>query len=403
MNELQKQPDAENIDGSTVSTSQEDNAVKGGFIRSDLFVMLCLYFGVLMIHILMLQCATIFNLTPDEYSVAAIGAYLNGYDWSSTVSTGGYYGYLLGILYTPVYILTEDPYLQYKLMLTINGMIMSFAPVIIYYLGRRAFDIKKGAAILFSLICGMYPCYMLLTKFTWNETTCNILPWVFILIMFKADRCENTVKKQIWSALGGLTLIAGYATHGRMLALLAAGVAIVLVARFFMKKRIFCLSGFFASFGAGVILDYLLKEYFQNVLWLSEALDKTPGNTIETTLGRIAAADAEAIGNFFKTLLGHLFYFISATWGFGAICIVIIIACAFMFIRNRVKKQEDYLCDNDAVLAIFAFLLMGAAFAVSVIFKCTSSVIDISGNILSPLNARTGIFIFSKFIFAPLS
>ena len=32
MNELQKQPDAENIDGSTVSTSQEDNAVKGGKI-----------------------------------------------------------------------------------------------------------------------------------------------------------------------------------------------------------------------------------------------------------------------------------------------------------------------------------------------------------------------------------
>lgn len=359
---------------------------KSGFVHTDRLVMLCLYFGTLIIHILLSLCATIFNLTPDEYSVAAIGAYLNGYDWSSTVSTGGYYGYFQGLFYAPVFLLTDDPYLQYKMMLGVNGIIMSFAPVICYYLGRSAFELKKGAAVLFSLICGLYPCYMLLTKFTWNETTCNILPWVFMLLMYKALGCKSTAKKQILSVLGGLTLVAGYATHGRMLALLAAGVATVLIVYFTMKKRVFCFTGFFASFGVGVVLDYLLKEHFQNVLWLSEALDKTPGNTLETTLGRVVGAGAETIGNFFKTLLGHLFYFISATWGFGAICIVLIIACVFMFFKRRadiaraVKEKRDaaeaYLCDNDAILEIFALLVMGAVFVVSVVFKCTSSVIS---------------------------
>ena len=359
---------------------------KGGFFHKDMFVMLCLYIVTLVIHVLMAQCATIFNMTPDEYSVAAVGAYLNGYDWSSTVSTGGYYGYLQGVLYAPVFWLTDDGYLQYKLMLVINGIIMSFAPVICYYLGRRAFDLKKGASVLFSIICGLYPCYMLLTKFTWNETTCNILPWIFLLLMYKAIECTSLWKKQLLSVLGGLTLVAGYATHGRMLALLAAGVVTVLVVFFLMKRKIFCFSGFFASFGIGVVLDYLLKEFFQNKLWLAEALDKTPGNTIETTLGRISEATGETIGNFFKTLLGHLFYFISATWGFGAICIVIIIACAFMFIKRRANNisaskkgggvQEEYLSDNDAILALFSFLMMGAVFLVSVVFKCTSSVID---------------------------
>ncbi len=359
-----------------IEADDKQEEPKSGFIHSNLFVMLCLYFGTLLIHVLMAQCATIFNLTPDEYSVAAVGAYLNGYDWSSTVSTGGYYGYLQGILYAPVYFICSDPYMQYKLMLVINGMLMSFAPVIIFYLGRNAFSLKKGTAALFAFICGLYPCYMLLTKFTWNETTCNILPWVFILLMYKAMDCDSTAKKQIFSVLGGLTLVAGYATHGRMLALLAAGVVTVLVVYFFMKKKIFCFTGFFASFGVGVLADYALKEFFQNALWLSEALDKTPGNTIESTLGRITSADAETIANFFKTLIGHLFYFICSTWGFGAICIVVIISCAFMFIRNRVKKLDDYICDKEAILSIFAFFVMGAAFLVSVVFKCTSSVID---------------------------
>ena len=347
------------------------------FLSTDFFVMLCLYVGTLIVHILMTQCATIFNMTPDEYSVTAVGAYLNGLDWSSTVSTGGYYGYFQGLFYAPVFVVTDDPYLRYKLMLAVNGALMSFAPVIIYYLGRKAFGVSKGASVLFSVICGLYPCYMLLTKFTWNETACNIIPWVFILLMYKGWECTDTKKKQLFSVLGGLTLVAGYATHGRMLALAAAGVVTIVVVFLLMKKKVFCFSGFFISIGAGVTADYFVKEFFQNALWLSEALNKTPGNTIESTIGRVTGATAETIGNFFKTLLGHLFYFISATWGFGAICIVIITCCAFIFIRQRVRKAaEEYISENDAVLSIFAFLVMGAAFTVSVVFKCTSSLIE---------------------------
>ena len=57
-----------------------------------------------------------------------------------------------------------------------------------------------------------------------------------------------------------------------------------------------------------------------------------------------------------------------------------------MFLKRRIgniaankagrEAAEEYLADNDALLAVFAFLIMGAAFAVSVLFKCTSSVID---------------------------
>ncbi len=361
----------------------KDTNTKTSFIKTDAFVMLCLYFGVFLIHSLMSICITIFNLTPDEYSVAAIAAYINGYDWSSTVSTGGYYGYFQGLFYTPVFLLTDDPYVQYKLMVGINSVFMSFAPVIIYYLSRKVFDVSKAPAILFSAICGLYPCYMLLTKYTWNETLCNILPWVFLLVAYKALASENKLHKQIFSVLGGLILVAGYATHGRMLALMAGGIVTVLIAFFFMKKKIFAFTGFFASIAVGFVGDTLLKNFFQDKLWLVSELDKTPTNTIEKMLSRIFEMDGETIGNLFRTLIGHFFYFICSTWGFGSICVILIIAAIVMYFKKNaeIKKSPQkapaaYLSDNEAILAIFTFLVMGAVFVVSVAFKATSTVLD---------------------------
>ena len=41
-------------------------------------------------------------------------------------------------------------------------------------------------------------------------------------------------------------------------------------------------------------------------------------------LGRISNIDGEKLAHFPQTLFGHFFYFLSSTWGFGAICIVLI-------------------------------------------------------------------------------
>lgn len=367
------------------NTSRTADSTAMRLLHSDGLVMICLYAAALVIHTLMAQCVTIFNLTPDEYSVTAIAAYANGFDWSSTVSTGGYYGYFQGLLYTPIFRLTDDPYLRYKLMVILNGAVMSLAPVIIYYLSRKSFGIGKPSSALFAAVCGLYPCYMLLTKFTWNETMCNILPWIFLLLAYKALSCTETVKKQVFSALGGLTLVAAYATHGRMLALLAAGVVLVIVAFFVMKKRIFCFTGFSISIAVAFIGDKLLKSYFQNALWLTGETGSAPANTIEKMTSRLSGIDGDMIADFFKALIGHLFYFISSTWGFGAICMVLIIAGVVFYIKRRcditdcVKEgkdaPEDYLPANDAVMTIFTLLVMAAVFVVSVAFKGSSNVL----------------------------
>ena len=81
-----------------------------GLLKSDAFIMLVIYSAALTLHMLITGAATIFNLTPDEYSVTAIAAYINGLDWSPTVSTGGYYGYFQSLFYVPVFWITDDPY-----------------------------------------------------------------------------------------------------------------------------------------------------------------------------------------------------------------------------------------------------------------------------------------------------
>lgn len=352
----------------------------------DAAVMAALYAAALTLHLLMTRAATIFNLTPDEYSVTAIAAYLNGLDWSPTVSTGGYYGYFQSLFYVPVFWITDDPYLRYRLMLAVNGVLMSFIPVIAYWLTRRAFEVKKPAAAVFSLICGMYPSYMLLTNFTWNETMCGLLPWVFLLLLYKAYDCENTIKKQALSCLGGLTLAAAYAAHGRMLALAAAGVVLELVVFFSMKRtRLFCFSGFFGGTVVGLFADKLLKRFFQRALWNVGGGRSAPINTIEKMLPQLFGEDGKfSVGRFFKTLIGHFFYFFSSTWGFGAVCVIAVIAAIVLYYRRRNRalaedtnpEKTPFIGDKTAVLCWFSLLAVGAAFAVSVLFKSTSSLFD---------------------------
>ncbi len=364
-------------------------------VKADAAVMIFIYIGTLLLHTLMAQCTTIFNLTPDEYSVSAIAAYMSGYDWSSTVSLSGYYGYLQGLLYTPVFFLTDDPYLRYDLMIGINSLIVSFIPVIAYYLSRRTFSLNKDTSLVFSLICGLYPCYMLLTKYTWNESLCDIMPWLFLLTAFKALDSKG-FKKQLLSVLGALVLVAGYASHGRMLALLVGGTALVLIAFLVIKKTIFGFAAFFSSLCIGFIADFFAKDYFQNALWLLDEAGGAPTNTIENSLSRIFTAGSDFFINFLKTLIGHFFYFISSTWGFGAICIVMIIAAVFMYFRRRAVSGSDaYISDSDAMLAIFALASTAAVFVISVLFKCTSD----------SLEARCDTLIYGRYteVFTPIA
>lgn len=395
--------------------------------KADYIIIPALYAVTLVIHILMTLCTTIFNLTPDEYSVTAVAALANGYNWHDTVCTGGYYGYFQSIFYIPVFGMTDDPYMRYRIMLIINGVLVSFVPVIAYWISSREFGIKRLFSVLFALICGWYPAYMLLTKYTWNESMCILLMWVFALLIFRGLSSSGKVSKQIFSVLGGLTLAAAYATHGRMLALLAAGIVLQLVVFFSMRKtRIFCFTGFFGAAALGFAGDYFIKHSIQSVLWRIDD-GVTPTNTIEKMLSRLfqvgegGAGLAEGVSgeNFLNTLVGHLFYFISSTWGFGAICIAAVVSAIVLYYRKRPKKSEPAIAEQSAesgmpidkktaIFMWFALLAMGAIFVVSVCFKATSTLLTERGDtmiygryteIFYPIAILAGLTVIYKNIF----
>lgn len=375
----------------------EESSQKRG-AKADIIIMPALYAATLVIHILMTLCTTIFNLTPDEYSVTAVAALANGYNWHDTVCTGGYYGYFQSLFYIPVFGMTEDPYMRYRIMLIINGALVSLVPVIAYWISSRDLGIGRGFSVLFALICGWYPAYMLLTKYTWNETMCILLIWVFALLIFRGMSAGGRVSKQVYSVLGGLTLVAAYATHGRMLALVAAGAVLQLVVFFSMRKtRVFCFTGFFGALVLGITGDYFIKHRIQSILWRVDD-GVTPTNTIEKMLSKLfevgegGAGFAEGVSgeNFLNTLIGHLFYFISSTWGFGAICIVAVISAIILYYRKRPKKsalaaeqsaESGMPIDKKtAVFMWFTLFAMGAIFVVSVCFKATSTLLTERGD-----------------------
>ena len=51
---------------------------RASVLLTDGFLMLALYIVALVIHVLMTQVTTMFNLTPDEYAVTGVAAWANG-------------------------------------------------------------------------------------------------------------------------------------------------------------------------------------------------------------------------------------------------------------------------------------------------------------------------------------
>lgn len=339
--------------------------------------MLILYIGAVGVHVALALPLTIFNVTPDEYSVTAIAAFLNDENWSSTVSQGGYYGYFQGLFYTPFFAIIKDPLARYKACLIVNGVLISFAVPISYYLSKRIGKVSDFNAVVFAIICGMYPSYVLLTKFTWNETIVGLLPWVFMLLVFLGLDAQSKPKKYIYSALGAFSLVAAYASHGRMLALVAAGIILVVVARLFMKRKIFNLPVFFSSFAVAFVIDKLLKRFFQNELWLVDETGKSLTNTLGKMYTRLDKLfTAEGFGKFVKTIIGHVYYFFGSTYGLGALAVIAIITALCVYFYRKKKKLPSAVSDEDAILGLFSALTIAAAVVVSSLFKFASTLME---------------------------
>ena len=152
------------------------------FSFGDRGVMFILFACSVVMHALLAMIPELPAVQPDEIGTASIAAFYSGRDWSGIMSrVGYYYGYIQAIFYAPLFpIFGGNPLALYKAMLVVNGIIISFIPLLAYHLASKLGVNKVWQKIVIAFCSGLYITYVAHSKFIWNEAICSLLPWLLI-------------------------------------------------------------------------------------------------------------------------------------------------------------------------------------------------------------------------------
>lgn len=350
----------------------------------DRGVMFIMFAANVVMHSLLAMCMELPAVNPDEIGVASVAAFYSGKDWSALMGqVSYYYGYVQALFYAPLFLIFKNPYALYKACLVMNGVLISFVPLIAYHIAGRV-GVKKVWQKLFAAICsGCYITYIAHSKFMWNETICSLLPWVLLWVIFQAVDCKKASSRCIWSAAAGLICAVCYAAHSRLLAVVIAFVMTLLIVRIFMKRVILVLPVFFPVMIGGFVGEHFCKKLIQQLVWNGNA----SGNTMESEFDRVLGLfEKGGPDRFFSALFGHLYTFVTSTAGVGALAIALFFLMAIVYIGEWRTGRKKEIIDNVEVftpaehkfsarmmaLGIYAFLTVGGSMALSVLFKFNS-------------------------------
>ena len=355
----------------------------------DRGVMFVMFAVSVVTHSLLAMCMELPAVNPDEIGVASVAAFYSGRDWSALMGqVGYYYGYVQAIFYAPLFLLFNNSYALYKACLVMNGVLISFIPLIAYNIASRLGINSVWKKLVIAFCCGNYISYIAHSKFIWNEAICSLLPWVLLWVMFMAMGSKNAAARIAWSAAAGLLCAVCYGAHSRLLAVVVAFVLTLVIVRISMNRRILVLPVFFPALIAGFVSEHFARKAIQQAVWNGKA----SGNTLEAELDRVFGLFEEGgLGRFVSTLFGHLYTFATSTAGLGAVAFVVFFLLIFVRIREWRQNLGGTLVDGVkvyepatkhtysarlTVLGIYAFLAVGGSMLLSVLFKFNSGQID---------------------------
>lgn len=344
-------------------------------------VKLLLYLVFFALHMAISSASYLPSIDPNEFTAAALANMFTGTDWTAAMSRSDYfYGFLQSLLYIPAVLITKDPFIQYHIMIGINALVMSFVPVFAYSCSRMM-GLEKTLHSLFAAVCcGGWMTYMIHSSFIWNETMAIFLPWLAFWLLLRADRAAKNSTKSLLSILLGLVAAISYCAHQRLFALILALAVTVILLRAVFRRKIVNIPAFFITLGLLLPLAVMANYLVQARLWGTE--DPTLlQNTAEHFFVRLPSMlESAGIGRFFTSLLSQLFYFISASWGLGALGISFLVGSLVSYISFRRKngKKARPKASPVTVMMTFTFLLTLFMLFISVCYRFAADNFDTS-------------------------
>ncbi|MEU3568545.1 hypothetical protein AB0E96_08980 [Kitasatospora sp. NPDC036755] len=288
------------------------------------------------------------SVHADEDSYLVIARVLAGRPTTEmpvgVVIPGGY-----PLLISPALRIADNPATAYHLIMGINALLNALVFPLAVAAARRV-GLSRPHAYLVGTAVALVPPVVFYSQFVMSDTVLPVLLLAWLIAMHAWLSPGTTRRRALYAA--GMGLAAGYtmATHDRggvVVALTALVLVVVLATGW--APRLATLAGA-GGLGVSYLGSKLLAAFVENQF--KDVPPSTVGNKVFENL-----EDSKYIGTIIARTFGQLWYFMTSTYGFGAIALVL---CAVVVFRRRYTVAERVVAFT-MVAMLFGTALASAA------------------------------------------
>ncbi|MCX4691577.1 hypothetical protein [Streptomyces sp. NBC_01408] len=278
--------------------------------------------------------------SPDEQMYLVMARIMAGRPtteiFRNQVIPGGY-----SLLISPALRITQDPVYAYHLVMGINALI-SCALLLVAYWAMRRLNVSRPVSYVVATAAVLAPPVVFYSQFAMADTPLPVLVLLW-LIGLHGLLSEGSRRRRIRFGLLA-AFAAGYCllTHDRGGVIVAlTGVVLLVTLALKWAPRI-------ASLLALSVLAAMFAGKQLMTAWLISRIDgATPsevGNAVFETL-----LNPNLMRRTLMRVIGHLWYFMTSTWGLGALALVV---CVYAVFSSRFTRA-------DRVVAFVMVALLG--------------------------------------------
>ena len=299
------------------------------------------------------------RLYPDDIGVLMGAAHLAGLNWSGISDFVGYYGQAYYIIFTPLFLITNNPYIIFITIQLVSVVLTGLTGVIIYRCSVLYFRLNDDIyTILLSALCTTF--ISVAPGTLSNEIALQPVVWVICLLLMRLFNEEKRKKRIALTILLVIALSFSLLLHTRFIALVLV-IAVVAVLFFLLfRKWVVEPLVFYPLIVFGYIGTEWIKNTLTNLLWGGKVASEVLNASMDVFLD---VSRITSIYTIIRVIISNIYTLIIATHGIAAVVLVLAASLLFQIVKNirkdRKGKRMEIPLEQLFVFIVFGLCIIG--------------------------------------------
>lgn len=318
--------------------------------ESMLILILCLGF-----NLLSFLCPITMRTVSDNLGIFTGAVRLAGYAWETFESASHYYGQGYYILFAPLFMLTENPFIIWGTIITVNAVVRALAGCMAYTISYKYLNLGRGISVGMAFLSQMFIAANSILRPN-NETPLFFVVWLCALCVVRLLAAREKRTQIVRTIVLVAVLSYGLLIHTRVWMLFVCTLGGLFIFSVIYKKALLHVPTAVVSAVIGYLSTKAVKGYIVGLKGVSD-LAESHNATLE--LERYTQNAVWGIKEAVLLVFSNLYRLMISTYGLAAMGILaaVIILYVLLFKQGGSEKhQETPAC---VLVAIYGVCVLG--------------------------------------------